>query len=243
MTRGEATLAPLLIGTLAGALVAARFETALGCLALGAALARAAGARTPGRAAGMLFAGGAALSLALNLYLTVGRPIPGLPPVLGARATWEGLGLGVLLSLRVLGAGAALLGLGALWPGERGVDAIARAVRPLRRIGLPVGEARTVAALAWRFRPAVEAEAARIAGLQALRAGRAPRGPAERIARLRACVVPTVVASLERAERVALALQARHASAREAPPGPRPAWGARLAGLGVALTSLAWRAW
>ena len=238
----EAWLAPLLLGTLAGALAAARFETALGCLALAALLAMRAGARRPGRATGMLFATGAALSLALNLYLNDGRPITGWPVLFGRVATWEGLAYGALLSLRVLGAGVALMGLAALWPGERGVDAIARMVRPLARIGVPVSEARLIAGLAWRFRPAVEAEGMRIAALQSLRAGRPPRGAGERLARAQACVVPTLIASLERAERVSLALEARHVRAREAPAGPPAVWPARLAGLAIAAVSLAWRA-
>lgn len=243
MRAREAWLAPPLLGTLAGALVAGRFETALGCLALGGGLAAAAGARWPGRGAILLFASGALLSVGLNLYLTAGTPVAGLPVLFGAPATREGLAHGALLSLRVLGAGAALLGLAALWPGERGVDAISRMLRPLGRIGVPVAEGRLIAALAWRFRPAVQAEGARIARLQALRFGRAPRGPFERLARMRACVVPTMVASLERAERVSLALEARHVAAREAPPGPPAIWTARLAGLAVAALSLAWRAW
>jgi len=238
----EAWLAPLLLGTLAGALAAARFETALGCVLLAALLAARAGARRPGRPAVMLFVTGAGLSLALNLYLNDGRAIGFLPVLFGRPATWDGLAYGALLSLRVIGAGVALMGLGALWPGERGVDAIARMVRPLARLGVPVSEARLIAGLAWRFRPAVEAEGTRIAALQSLRAGRPPRGAGERLARAQACVVPTLIASLERAERVSLALEARHVRAREAPPGPRAVWPARIAGLAIAAASLAWRA-
>ena len=239
----EAWLAPPLLGTLVAALAAARFETALGGLALAAALAAAAGARRPARATLTLFLTGTLLSLALNLYLNPGARVAGLPVLFGRPATWEGLAHGALLSLRVIGAGVALMGLGALWPGERGVDAIARMIRPLGRLGLPVAEGRLIAALAWRFRPAVHAEGARIAQLQALRAGRPPRGASERLTRARACVVPTMIASLERAERVALALEARHVSVREAPAGPRAVWPARLAGLAIAAVSLAWRTW
>ena len=64
--------------------------------------------------------------------------------------------------------------------------------------------------LALRFAPMLGAETARIARVQELRAGRPPRGMGERLQRLRATVVPALVGSLERAERVALALEARH---------------------------------
>lgn len=237
----EAWLGPLLIGTLAGGLLAGRLESAAACLLLGAGLARAAGARRPQRRWVALAALSVTITLALNLYLVAGAPIAALPAVLGRPATWPGLLEGALLALRVLAAGAALLGLAALWPGERGVDALARMVRPAERAGIPVAEGRTVAALALRFRPGLEAEARRIAALQALRAGRPPRGPRQRLARLRALVVPVMTASLERAERVALALDARHAGVREPAAGPPPSWAARLAGLGIALASLVWR--
>jgi energy-coupling factor transporter transmembrane protein EcfT len=45
--------------------------------------------------------------------------------------------------------------------------------------------------------------------VQDLRAGRPPRGAREWWQRRRAAAVPTLVSSLERAERVALALEAR----------------------------------
>lgn len=237
----EAWLGPLLLGALAGGLLAGRLESAAACLLLGAALARAAGARRPEPRWVGLAALSVAITLSLNLYLVPGTPIAALPAVLGRPATGAGLAEGALLALRVLAAGAALLGLAALWPGERAVDALARMLRPVQRAGIPVAEGRTVAALALRVRPGLESEARRIAALQALRAGRPPRGLRERLARLRALVVPVMTASLERAERVALALEARYAGVREPAPGPPPAWAARLAGLLIALASLVWR--
>lgn len=238
----ESWLAPLLLGALAGSLVAARFETGSFCFVLAAVLAARAGARLPGRTALALVGSGTLLSVGLNLYLVAGNPIAAVPALFGAPATWEGLVQGALLSLRALGAWTALLGLAAVWPGERGVDAIARGIRPLARLGLPVGEVRRIASLAWRFHPAVRSEAARIARLQALRAGRPPRGLGERLMRVRAVLVPVMTASLERAERVALALEARHAGDREPPPGARAAWPAAALGIAVAASSLAWRA-
>jgi energy-coupling factor transporter transmembrane protein EcfT len=98
-----------------------------------------------------------------------------------------------------------------------------------------------VLGLALRFAPLVGAEARRIARVQRLRAGRPPRGLAERVQRLRAAVVPTMVASLERAERTALALDARHYRMRPLPAAPRRAWSWSTAGLAIAGAALLWR--
>jgi energy-coupling factor transporter transmembrane protein EcfT len=53
--------------------------------------------------------------------------------------------------------------------------------------------------------------------------------------------VPLVVCALERAERVALAMEARHYRVRPVARLPR-AWGHELAGLALAGASLLWRA-
>lgn len=234
-------IAPVLLGTLAGSLVAARFETAVGCVAIALLV-------TPRHAPGarwsrgwMLIASGVAISIALNLYLVNGRPIAGLPALFGRSATFEGLAAGALLSLRVIGATFAVRGLATLWPGERAADELARLLRPLSRLGVPVAEARTVAALAVRFQPLLAEEAARIGRLQELRAGRAPRNAAERVVRARARLVPVMVGSLERAEQVAMALEARHYRLRPIESGPHAPWAARLAGVAIAAVALVWR--
>jgi energy-coupling factor transporter transmembrane protein EcfT len=233
--------APVLLGVLAGALVAARFETALGCIAIVLLVApRGAGGGRFGRG-WALVASGVAISIGLNLYLVNGRPIAALPVVFGRSATFEGLAAGALLSLRVIGATLAVRGLAALWPGERAADELARLLRPLARFGVPVAEARTVAALAVRFQPLLAEEAARIGRLQELRAGRPPRNAAERVERTRARLVPVMVGSLERAEQVAMALEARHYRLRPIEPGPGSPWAARLAGIAIAVVALVWR--
>lgn len=234
-------LAPLLLGAMAGSLVAARLESAIACVALAAVAAAAAGAPRPAAAWWRLMALGGALSIALNLYLVPGRALP-LPALLGRTPTREGLALGALLALRVIGAAVAMLGLRALWPGERAADEVARLLGPFERAGLAVRRSRVVLGLALRFAPLVGAEARRIAAIQALRAGRPPRGLAERLRRLRAALVPTLVASLERAERVGLALEARHYRMRPVPPPARGGWAWKGAGLAVAGAALLWRA-
>ena len=76
--------------------------------------------------------------------------------------------------------------------------------------------------LALRFAPLLQTESRRIARVQDLRAGRPPRGPREWLQRRRAATVPFMVGTLERAERVALALEARHYRVR--PPGAAVGW-------------------
>lgn len=235
-----ATLAPILLGALGGSLVAGRFETVIGCAAIGALGAAAAGARRPRRAWVLALAGGAVTSILLNLYLNPGAALPG-PVLWGHPPTLEGLLYGSLLALRIGGAAVALLGLQALWPGERAVDELAGWARPLERAGVPVRRMRATIGLALRFVPLLATEAARIARVQNVRAGRPPRGLGERMIRLKAALIPTLVAALERADRVALALEARHYRLREIPPGTRGSIAGRVAGWGLFGLALLWR--
>jgi energy-coupling factor transport system permease protein len=180
-----------------------------------------------------------AVAVALNLVLVPGRPLLLLP-----HASLEGLRLGTLLALRLAGAALAAHGLAALWPGERAADELARLLSPLERLRVPVAEARAILGLALRFAPLLAREAGRIASQQDLRAGRPPRGWHERFARRRAVVVPTMVNALERAERVGLALEARHYRLRPVRRGgvrsPRRGhgWTWGLAGVALAAASL-----
>jgi energy-coupling factor transport system permease protein len=237
---GRARLAPLLLGTLAAALVAGRLATAAGALVLAVAAAVAAGARRPRARWVRLTGAGMAVAVALNALLVPGRPLGGLPHV-----SVEGLRLGALLALRLAGAAVAVHGLAAAWPGERAADELARLLAPLERLRVPVREARAVLALALRFAPLLGRESARIARVQDARAGGPPRGWRQRFTRRRAVLVPVMVGALERAERVGLALEARHHRLRDpaaaAGDARRGAWGWSLAGVAVAATSLLWR--
>ena len=206
----------LLVGGLFGALVAGRIESAGLCLAIGALGAVLAGASWPPRAWRVSLAVSIAVGWLLNLYLTPGAPLIGWPSVAGRAPTHEGLRLGALLGVRLLAATVALQALRAWWPGERAADVVAGVLRPFERLGLPVRDTRTLLGLALRLAPAVESEARRIAAMQHLRAGGAARGWAARASRWRAAAVPTMVCTLERAERVALALEARHYPLRPA---------------------------
>ncbi len=233
-------LAPVLVGAMLGSLVAGRLESALLCLAVAWAAAAAVGATLPSRRWFATLAVGGLLAWTLNLYLTPGVPLAGAWPVLvGRRATAEGLTLGLLLTLRVAGACATLQGLRAAWPGESAADSIAGWLAPLERLRVPVREARAMLGLALRFAPLLRAESGRIARVQDLRAGRPPRGAREWLQRRRAATVPTLVGALERAERVALALEARHYRLRGVAPPTRSSHAAAAARSPAAARALA----
>lgn len=239
------TAPPLLVGALAGALVAGRLETAALCTLVAIGFAVVCGARAPSLAWWRAIAIGAVIAWVLNLYLDPGTPLGG-PRLLGRAPTVEGAWLGTLLLVRMVGAFAAVLALGAVWPGERAADALAGALRPLARLGMPVAETRMMLGLAVRFAPLVRDETARIARVQRLRSGREPRGPLEWLTRVRSVVVPALTASLERADRVALALEARHYRVRPLVPVRRRWSAARVVstagGALLFLMAVLWRA-
>lgn len=235
----SAWAAPLLLAAMVGGLVAGRFETGAFCLGLAAAISFAIGAPWPGRRLWTTLSVGLGLALLCNALLMPGHAFWRGP--FGARATWEGLDRGALLGLRLFAASLAIHGLRTAWPGERAADEIARGLAPLERLRVPVSASRTIAGLALRFAPMLAAEARRIAALQALRAGGPPRGLRQRLARQRAALVPTLVSALERADRVALALEARHYRARPIGRGaPSPWWGLALA-VAIVGVALLWR--
>jgi energy-coupling factor transport system permease protein len=245
---GAAATAPLLLGAMVGSLLATRLESAALCALVALAAAAALGAPRPSARWSAALLASSAVAFALNVWLTPGTPIAGMPAILGRAATREGVEVGALLLARMIGALAAVQGLRRAWPGTRAADAAARVLAPLERLRVPVREGRAVLGLALRFAPLLREEAVRIGRVQALRLGRSPRGAGERLALLRAAAIPTLVGSLERAERVALALEARHDARRppgstepaEAPHAGRMAW--TLAGLGLVAVALLWRA-
>ncbi|HEY6867899.1 MAG TPA: energy-coupling factor transporter transmembrane component T, partial [Candidatus Eisenbacteria bacterium] len=120
----------LLLGAMAGALVAARPGVAALCLGVAVLGAVAARAPWPSQRWGSFVAAGAGIAWLLNLFLVAGHPLDGL--ALGPwRATREGLALGGLVALRLAGAATALHGLRSAWPGERAADEVARLLAPL----------------------------------------------------------------------------------------------------------------
>jgi energy-coupling factor transporter transmembrane protein EcfT len=242
-TRTTSGAAPLMVGTLVGSLVAGRLETGALCLGLAAITATAIHAPWPSTRWRVTLGISMALGLALNTWLTPGSPLGGWPAMGGRVPTREGLELGALLAMRLAGAMASLQGLRAAWPGERAVDQMARWMAPLEHVHVPVRDLRTVVGLALRFAPLMGGEGRRIARVQDLRAGRPPRGAREWWQRRRAAAVPTLVSSLERAERVALALEARGYRSRPLDLTARAAHPTGWAVLGVAVAGVAllWR--
>jgi energy-coupling factor transporter transmembrane protein EcfT len=229
---------PLLLGSLVGSLVAGRFETVSICVAtavLGSVLAHAA---WPSRRVVRTAVIGILIAIGLNVLLVHGRPLLPLPwPWSGTR---EGLAAGTLLALRLCGATAAVHGLRYAWPGERAADELAGRIGFLERLRVPVRAARAVVGLALRFAPLVADEAARIVALQDHRAGGAPRSRSQWLERRRALVVPLLVCTLERAERVALGMEARHYRVRPLAP-VRRSWAGEACGVGLAAMAIVWR--
>jgi energy-coupling factor transporter transmembrane protein EcfT len=232
--------APVLLGALVGALIAGRAGAALLCLGVGVAAAGAARAPWPRAAWWRVLAIGGLVSVALNAYLLPGAALGG-PAILGHLPSREGAWQGLLLALRIAGAAVALHGLGAAWPGERAADEIAARLRPLERLRVPVRRSRAVLGLALRFAPLLRDEYRRVAAIQRLRAGGAPRGLGDRLARMRSVVIPGLVGSLERADQVALALEARHYRLREPEPTPSAGWAWQGAGWALVGAGLLWR--
>ncbi len=235
-----ALAAPVLLGAMGGALVAGRFETGIACVSIGLAGACFVAAPWPKRQWFVAIGGGVLAAVLLNLYLNPGSPLHG-PRILGRVPSWEGLLRGGLLSLRLLGASVALHGLRSAWPGERALDEFARLMRPLERVGVPVGRMRATVGLALRFVPLLVTESQRIHRIQEARAGRPAHGWSERLTRLRAAAIPTLVAALERADRVALALEARHYRMRPISGGAPIGLPGRLFAWALFGTALLWR--
>jgi energy-coupling factor transport system permease protein len=235
---------PVLVGALIGSLIAGRWETAVLALAIATFAAARVGARLPPRRWMVTLASGVALAIAMNLYLTPGTAWTALPVLFGHPATREGGIGGIGVVLRMAGALAATQGLRAMLPGERGADAVARALAPLEKVGVPVGELRVVLGLTARTLPLLREETERVGRVQRLRAGGPPRGWDGRMRALRAATVPAMVGALERADRVALALEARHYRLR--PLAPRSGGRGSAFGWSVALALVVvcalWRA-
>jgi energy-coupling factor transport system permease protein len=184
---------------------------------------------------------GAGLAFLLNLYLNPGTPLPA-GALLGRSPTLEGAAYGILLALRLVVGMAAAWVLARALPAERAADGIARVLSPLRWLGVPADPLRAGIGLALRFAPLVRDEGERIARIQEARAGGPPQGLLERLERARAVLVPLLVCTLERAERVALALEARHYRGRV--PMAREsgtAWGPAAAGAALAAWGMLWR--
>ncbi len=118
-------------------------------------------------------------------------------------------------------------------------DGLERALRPLRRLRVPVHEFSLMTSIAIRFVPTIAAEAERISKAQMARGVNPGRRLTERIRSLLPLVVPLFVATFHRAEELALAMEARGYDSRaERTAFVRLCWGARETALMLAAVVL-----
>lgn len=105
-------------------------------------------------------------------------------------------------------------------------DGLARLCRPLRLLGVPVGELALLLALALRFLPETFAEAQRLRRVQLCRAPALRGGaPLRRLSQALPLLVPLVAGMLRRGETLAQALEARcYRAGALRPPQRRPTW-------------------
>ncbi|NOT34039.1 MAG: hypothetical protein HOP12_07705 [Candidatus Eisenbacteria bacterium] len=234
---------PLLIGAGSAALISTRFETCGLAVAVALGVCAIHRVRPFGPAALRAALVAAAIAWLLNVYLTPGQPLVAWPLLFGHAGTREGTRLGLLVVLRMLGAWVATRGVLALAAPDRVMEVLAGGLTPLlgSRRARDLGAA---AVLALRLGPLVAEESRRIAAIQRLRAGRAPRSLVERFTWKRAALVPGLAGALERAERLALVLEARHGweTPSRATPQARGPWllGMSIGGALIAAAIL-WR--
>jgi energy-coupling factor transport system permease protein len=121
----------------------------------------------------------------------------------------EGLVVGVRMALRLVGmlGGAILL----TWTTEpiRLADGMARLFGFLERVRVPVRDLAMVLTLSLRFLPTVLEEAERIVLAQRARGARFEGGPVVRARRMLPLAVPLFAGCLARADRLAVAMEAR----------------------------------
>lgn len=147
------------------------------------------------------------LTLVFNAWLVEGRPIP--MPGVETAITVEGLERGVYLCLRlsVLVLGTSLLTL-TTSPMSL-ADGIEGLLRPFERIRLPVHELALTATIALRFIPFLADEAGRIYNAQRSRGADFGGSLVNRARRLIPLLVPLFVSAYARADRLAVAMEAR----------------------------------
>lgn len=127
-------------------------------------------------------------------------------------------------------------------------DAVVRLMRPLKRVGVPVGSFGLTLSLALRFIPLAMEEVTRVASAQRARGVKLDEGGAiRRVRRWGAVLVPAVVSLFRRADRVAESMDARCSSEETAAEAPRRPLGSRdvrtlclSCGIMVAIAIVSW---
>ena len=145
------------------------------------------------------------MSLLLQLLLAPGEPLVRWGPL---RISSAGLRLGAILAGRLVLLAALSALLGALTSPLELAGAIEGLLQPSARLGFPVRRVALVLGIALRFVPELQQEAGRI--FRAQKARGVSFGPLwRRPQRLLAVLIPLLLGSLRRAERLAEALEAR----------------------------------
>lgn len=149
-----------------------------------------------------------AFTLAANLISCDGHAAVVLAGPLGLNPAGGMRGLAAVLRI-VLLVGFSLVVASSTVPTQLS-DACVRLLRPLARLGLPVGALGTVLSLALRFIPIVAEELERIRMAQRARGVRFDRGPlVQRISAWASVLTPLIVGLFRRADRLADAMAAR----------------------------------
>ena len=146
------------------------------------------------------------MSFLLQLLLAPGEPLARWGPF---KISSTGLRFGALLAGRLVLLAALSALLGALASPLELAGALEGLLGPLARLGLPIRRLALVIGVALRFVPELQREAGRIARAQAVRGAPISGSLSRRLRRLLAVLIPLLLGSLRRAERLAEALEAR----------------------------------
>jgi energy-coupling factor transport system permease protein len=148
------------------------------------------------------------LTFGLNFFMIPGQPILELYR-LGLGGTHEGLIHGVVYSLRLIDllTFAALLTLST--PPLTLTDGLERLLSPLQRIGVPVRDLGMMTAVAIRFVPTLAEESEALRRAQQARGAKFEGHLVQRIRALVPVLIPLFIRSFQRAEELAVAMEAR----------------------------------
>lgn len=149
-----------------------------------------------------------AITALLHAFNTPGQPVWRVP-WLDLQTTQEGLESAALFTVRLatLVTAAALLTL-TTSPLEL-TDGLERLLRPLRRLRVPSHELAMTISIALRFIPVLAEEAERLQKAQMSRGAEFSGGPVRRARKLVPLLVPLFVSAFARADRLAVAMEAR----------------------------------
>jgi energy-coupling factor transport system permease protein len=145
------------------------------------------------------------LTLIFNMWLIEGRPIPGFGTSLSVEGVQRGVYLCLRLSVLVLGTSLLTLTTSPLSL----ADGIESLLRPLETVRLPVHEMALTVTIALRFIPFLADEADRIYNAQRARGADFGGSLINRARRLVPLLVPLFVSAYARADRLAVAMEAR----------------------------------